>query len=86
MISFVCLSVCEHSSGHSFQDITWIFDPPIGEDKCWKPIVFGDDWFKVKVKVTKNIRNTFLAITSVLIKIETRNKNHFVPLKELYYM
>ena len=33
--------------------------------------IFGDHQVKVKVKVTKKVKNTFLAITSVLIKIET---------------
>ena len=39
---------------------------------------------KVKVKATGKVKNTFLAITSVLLKLETWNQRHFVPLLKAF--
>ena len=40
-------------------------------DASKNPIVFGRNQIKVKVKVMAKSKITYLAITSVLIKIET---------------
>ena len=39
---------------------------------------------KVKVKATVKVKTTFLAITSVLLKPETWNQRHFVPLLKAF--
>ena len=63
-----------------------IFHLYIGKGKPFQSWKSGAKRSKVKVKVNQNVQNTFLAITPVLIKIETPNKNHFVPLREPYHM
>ena len=83
---FVCVFVCVHSTGHSFLCKLTIFHTHIGTYHCTLPLNFHENQVKVKVKVTKNIKNTFLAITPVLIKIETCNKVHLFPLRETHLM
>ena len=58
----------------------------VSKDIIYNLVIFQSKILKVKVMTLKIVENTFLAITSVLIKIETRNKNHFVPLRELYHI
>ena len=43
----------------------------------------GGHQVKVEVMVKEKVKNRFLVITPVLIKIETQNKNHLVSLREL---
>ena len=46
----------------------------------------GGHQVKVEVKVKEKVKNRFLVITPVLIKIETQNKKHFISLRKLYQM
>ena len=72
----------------SFHVSNWIFifTLYIGKGIPFQSKKSGDTRSKVKVKVNQNVKNTFLAITPVLIKIGTPNKKHFVSLKEPYHM
>ena len=67
----VCLSVCSHSTGRIFTQIVSKLYQYFPWDHGTAPPIFGRNRPKVKVKVTENVKNTFLAITSEPIVLET---------------
>ena len=70
---FVCLFVCALSTTHSFVLINFKLRHNIRTGYLQTPIVFGPNRSKVKVKVTKNVKNTFLVITFDPDELETSN-------------
>ena len=67
----VFLFVCSRYTGHSFQAIRTVLHHHHLEVTRKTPQYFGDPRSKVKVKVTQNMKNTYLAITLEPDKLET---------------
>jgi len=75
---FVCLFVCKLSTGRTFYGIVPKFIGLVHNRFFSEPIVFGDNPFKVKVKVTKKHKNRFFPITLLEINIDTQTVAHFL--------
>ena len=69
----VCVSVCYHSTTYSFILIGFKLRQYVCTGYRQTPIVFCQNRSKVKVKVTKNVKNTFLVITFDPDELETSN-------------
>ena len=73
-VSFVCLyvrlSVCDQSSVHRFRYIVFVFFPQVYPGNSENKFETGQNGPKVKVKVTQNVKNTFLAITQEPSELE----------------
>ena len=83
---FVCLSVSNSIFSEVLIHIFIELRDMIEESPTRKPIQGLVSRSKVKVKVTKKVKITFLVITSVLIKISTWNQRHSLQLRKAHRM